>query len=92
MPSPTPEEVPQKPKHPICTRSLAADPGKANYWASTPRRDEVRKLSRDVVWAEASFSLVPLGAQEHGLQHKVGRTLWQGAWSFVPLCQSWLLA
>lgn len=48
----------------------------------------MRKLSRDVVWAEASFSLVPLGAQEQGLQHKVGRTLWQGAWSFVPLCQS----
>ena len=48
----------------------------------------MRKLSRDVVWAEASSSLVPLGAQEHGLQHKVGLTLWQGAWSFVPLCQS----
>ena len=53
----------------------------------------MREQSRDVVWAEASFSLVLLGAQEH---RKVRLTLRHGGWSFVRLCQSvidrWLKA
>ena len=53
----------------------------------------MREQSRDAVWAEASFSLVPLGAQEH---REVRLTLRQGGWSFVRLCLSvidrWLKA
>ena len=45
----------------------------------------MREQSWDAVWAEASFSLVPLGAREH---HEVRLTLWQGGWSFVRLCLS----
>ena len=53
----------------------------------------MREQSRDVVWAEASFSLVLLGAQEH---REVRLTLQHVGWSFVCLCQSvidrWLKA
>ena len=53
----------------------------------------MREQSQDVVWVEASFSLVLLGAQEH---REVRFTLRHGGWSFVCLCQSvidrWLKA